>query len=395
MATQRQLKDKENFEQAKQEFDKHIENLATMVFSPNPDAKKIHEILHDNLLQYSKLHAPYSEYNTNWLNNQMREKYARNEVNSPFLTFPANFKHWSSLTNDKGESVRVKAGAKALLVLKPKIIKEKLDNDKEKSEEIVENNIADKNTMDAKKDVFIEKVVGFIPIKVFDVSQTNAIEIGAIKPIDWSTISQNDTVRNQAYEKTIDYLSKVIPSKYDVNVVFDNNERLQGGSTLGYISFGEKTIYVQNNLPSDIKLGVLAHELGHYLCEHDKNRISKDMKEMQAEAFSYLLTAKMGIDTTLHIDYIQNHFLKEVNKSYSDLISGDLNDKSHLNSLRKAFNHIMDSLKEPYKNFYEKAKFGTFLEKEIAPLLSNTGGYKEKVSTNIKETNNDDIKLKV
>ena len=178
-------------------------------------------------------------------------------------------------------------------------------------------------------------------------------------------------------------------------MVFDNNERLQGGSTLGYISFGEKTIYVQNNLPSDIKLGVLAHELGHYLCEHDKNRISKDMKEMQAEAFSYLLTAKMGIDTTLHIDYIQNHFLKEVNKSYSDLISGDLNDKSHLNSLRKAFNHIMDSLKEPYKNFYEKAKFGTFLEKEIAPLLSNTGGYKEKVSTNIKETNNDDIKLKV
>lgn len=55
----------------------------------------------------------------------------------------------------------------------------------------------------------------------------------------------------------------------------------------------------------------------------------------------------------------------------------------------------MDSLKEPYKNFYEKAKFGTFLEKEIAPLLSNASGYKEKVSTNIKEINNDDVKLKV
>ena len=88
--------------------------------------------------------------------------------------------------------------------------------------------------------------------------------------------------------------------------------------------------------------------------------------------------------------------MKEVKKSYSELTTGDLNDKSHLSNLRKAFNNIMDKIKEPYKDFYNNIKFGTFLEREIAPMLQNKSNIGEdiKILTDIKENNNEVIKIK-
>lgn len=393
MATARQLKDKENFEKEKRDFENYIDKLASAVFSPNPDAKEIHNIIYDNLSQYAKLHAPYSEYNTSWLNQQMREKYAKKQVDTPFLTFPANFKHWSNLTNDKGEQVKVKAGAKALLVLKPKIVKEKI-----KANEADDQNLnTDDQKKDLKENIFQEKVIGFVPIKVFDVSQTNAIEIGAIKPIDWDKIGENDEIKNQAYVKALNYISNAIPNKYDVTISFDKNDKqFENGALMGYYSPSSNSIHIKDELPNNLKLSVLAHELGHYLCKHSEKNLSTNVEEMQAEAFSYLLTAKMGISDTFHVDYIQQHLMKEVKKSYSELTTGDLNDKSHLSNLRKAFNNIMDKIKEPYKDFYNNIKFGTFLEREIAPMLQNKSNIGEdiKILTDIKENNNEVIKIK-
>ena len=175
-------------------------------------------------------------------------------------TICAGFNQW------KKHNRSVNGGEKALWILAPGFadVKKKADDDDEEEE--------------------IKAVKYFFSVPVFDISQTSGEEL----KIGNSMISGNGDL-------SLDDVS----SKFDYPVKISNG--LADGSTDG------KNINIshRDNVPQMV--ACYFHELSHILLDHAQDRgasLSRQVKELEAEATSYLVCSCLGIDNEGAASYI-------------------------------------------------------------------------------------------
>lgn len=226
-------------------------------------------------------------------------------MQNPSASLCAGFNTW------KNKKRYVKAGEKGLKILAPiteTVLREVpvLDDD---GKPILDEN-GKEQTKKVKEKVFANK---FYVTSTFDVSQT---EGEPIPELSYSGTSEK--VENYGALKKV--LEEIAP--FPVGYT----DELQEGCD-GRCSYTAEQIYVRNDMEEAKTVEVLIHEIGHAYM-HDKTRFEeakehlkvisdRDSREIQAESLSYIVTHKLGLDTSgFSFPYIaawsSNHTEQEV-----------------------------------------------------------------------------------
>lgn len=176
----------------------------------------------------------------------------------------------------------INKGSKAIYIVAPYYIKSITKDG---------NNISDNDTDPPADET---KQLGFKAVPVFDVSQTNGKELPEItKPL----IQAVDN-----YDDLLNAISRYSP----VPIVMGNT-----GDANGYYNLNDKKIVISDRI-SDMQaqiVDVCIHEMSHCIL-HDKDfgickDVPHDIKEVQAEASSYLVCNALGVDnSSFAIGYI-------------------------------------------------------------------------------------------
>lgn len=226
-------------------------------------------------------------------------------MQNPSASLCAGFNTW------KNKKRYVKAGEKGLKILSPiteTVLREVpvLDDD---GKPILDEN-GKEQTKKVKEKVFANK---FYVTSTFDVSQT---EGEPIPELSYSGTSEK--VENYGALKKV--LEEIAPFPVEYT------DELQEGCD-GRCSYTAEQIYVRNDMEEAKTVEVLIHEIGHAYM-HDKTRFEeakehlkvisdRDSREIQAESLSYIVTHKLGLDTSgFSFPYIaawsSNHTEQEV-----------------------------------------------------------------------------------
>ena len=226
-------------------------------------------------------------------------------MQNPSASLCAEFNTW------KNKKRYVKAGEKGLKILAPiteTVLREVpvLDDD---GKPILDEN-GKEQTKKVKEKVFANK---FYVTSTFDVSQT---EGEPIPELSYSGTSEK--VENYGALKKV--LEEIAPFPVEYT------DELQEGCD-GRCSYTAEQIYVRNDMEEAKTVEVLIHEIGHAYM-HDKTRFEeakehlkvisdRDSREIQAESLSYIVTHKLGLDTSgFSFPYIaawsSNHTEQEV-----------------------------------------------------------------------------------
>lgn len=207
-------------------------------------------------------------------------------MQNPSASLCAGFNTW------KNKKRYVKAGEKGLKILAPiteTILREVpvLDDD---GKPILDEN-GKEQTKKVKEKVFANK---FYVTSTFDISQT---EGEPIPELSYSGTSEK--VENYGVLKKV--LEEIAPFPVEYT------DELQEGCD-GRCSYTAKQIYICNDMEEAKTVEVLIHEIGHAYM-HDKTRFEeaeehlkvisdRDSREIQAESLSYIVTHKLGLDTS-------------------------------------------------------------------------------------------------
>lgn len=226
-------------------------------------------------------------------------------MQNPSASLCAGFNTW------KNKKKYVKAGEKGLKILAPiteTVLREVpvLDDD---GKPILDEN-GKEQTKKVKEKVFANK---FYVTSTFDVSQT---EGEPIPELSYSGTSEK--VENYGALKKV--LEEIAPFPVEYT------DELQEGCD-GRCSYTAEQIYIRNDMEDAKTVEVLIHEIGHAYM-HDKTRFEeakehlkvisdRDSREIQAESLSYIVTHKLGLDTSgFSFPYIaawsSNHTEQEV-----------------------------------------------------------------------------------
>jgi len=183
------------------------------------------------------------------------------QMQKPDASYVAGYKQWQNKFNR-----HVKKGEKAISILAPFTYKKKVTEEKKVGGQLKE----------VEKEV---KRMYFRPVNVFDVSQTEG------DPLPNLNISVADDC-SRLYKPLAQYTEfkdiiltlKMLP------------EALKGYSRGGEIVLNEILNQTERS-------GVLAHELGHELLhQKDKSELSKEIKEMEAEAAAFVVMDHYDVD---------------------------------------------------------------------------------------------------
>jgi antirestriction protein ArdC len=165
----------------------------------------------------------------------------------------AGFKQWNK------HNRFVMKGQEALWILAPGFIK-----------------VKDKNGDGEEEEEGTKQVKYFFSVPVFDISQTSGQDL----------VLGNSEVKGNG-DLTLDDVS----AKFDFPMKV--NESLADGSTDG------KSIKVAKRTSQAQMVAAYFHELAHILLDHAKDRgygLSREVKELEAEATSYLVCSCVGIE---------------------------------------------------------------------------------------------------
>lgn len=207
-------------------------------------------------------------------------------MQKPSASLCAGFNTW------KNKKRYVKAGEKGLKILAPiteTVLREVpvLDDD---GKPILDEN-GKEQTKKVKEKVFANK---FYVTSTFDISQT---EGEPIPELSYSGTSEK--VENYSALKKV--LEEIAPFPVEYT------DELQEGCD-GRCSYTAEQIYIRNDMEEAKTVEVLIHEIGHAYM-HDKTRFEeakehlkvisdRDSREIQAESLSYIVTHKLGLDTS-------------------------------------------------------------------------------------------------
>ncbi|HDX6244511.1 TPA: ImmA/IrrE family metallo-endopeptidase [Campylobacter fetus subsp. venerealis] len=196
--------------------------------------------------------------------------------------------------------------------------------------------------------------------KVFDISQTNAYEIGAVKKPSKIKVGEFD---GQITDFTLQTIAEKITKTYGIEVNFGALSRAARGFYQQHDD-GRKEIFIDNrHLSESSQMATLFHELGHAVMNHSYAKDGVEKAEVQAEVFAFVLSRKFGLETTsaefisAYIANVENSdeffklvepVRKEVVKAYEKL------------NLQSEFEKLV-SAKEAYE---ENAKFKEEAEAE-------------------------------
>ncbi|MDA3053297.1 hypothetical protein OFO01_06965 [Campylobacter sp. JMF_01 NE2] len=328
----------------------------------------------DYLQQFKHLH----KYSSRNVAIALEQAHARGFA----ITHLASYKACQNFKNDAGEHARVKPGEKALIIVRPNIMKEQLPEDKwyhnEKNQLVTEQEI----------------VVSYSPCPVFDaIHQTNAREIGAIKPVIYPIQHYGNDEQEKVAGKLYEYLATTMEKKYDVPVVVEDIGRLGVlGQTNG------KQISIAVGVQGDIdKLSVLTHEIGHTLMHfnEDRKEYSKEVKELQAEMFAYLLNDRLGFDAQPNTEYLYDYLTAHIKDKVSDSVQLlRLKDEDpHLfrNKLADIFLKAIGNVFKPYSEFMQKSKLDEYIGEVLDMQMSQKTELKQE--NTIKQNQNNDENL--
>ena len=245
----------------------------TAIDSKKPTTKK--EIIDANVkLLMEQLEAGKSDALTNYLTAMSRfHRYSFGNVleiarQMPTATHVAGFWAWKNL----GRSVN--AGAKGIRILRPLMgIRRKKDSEAEK--DITKQNQP--------------VLLGFTSAYVFDISQTNGVELPAMRQV------QGDPGDN------IERLTAFLKSRQIQVRYRDDLKGAMGASAGG-------RIFLLNGQTKAEEFSTLVHEAAHELL-HQADRptaTTKTVRETEAEAVAFVVGKSIGLVTsTASADYIQ------------------------------------------------------------------------------------------
>lgn len=224
----------------------------------------------------------------------------------------ASYKKWQ----DKG--YQVQKGQKAIYILAPNTTKAIVDKNKELVSFWNKATTEQKNKVGSKEYEVANLLVGYNPVPVFDITQTDC------PPRDYpELISQFYAMGEVENFDKLDHALHVYRENKGVafidNKVFDT---LNIGTAKGFFAPNENTIYIKPNLEEKQYLKTYIHELAHSQLHNplqiaDKQAVEKaegvdltsnPIMEYQAEMTACLVTEYFGLDTMeVSTNYIHNH----------------------------------------------------------------------------------------
>ncbi|PEB42272.1 hypothetical protein [Bacillus pseudomycoides] len=145
-----------------------------------------------------------------------------------------------------------------------------------------------------------KKLLGFTPVKVFDVSQTGGKEIPRAQDFVHAVKTGQ---KNMDYEKLYKLVKDAIQSnaKVPVNDSVNTDYLEKNPSVKGYYNIPEHYIVIRNDLSIEHKFKTLIHEFAHSQL-HSKNSPFKDVprneKEIHAESVAFCVSSYYGLDTS-------------------------------------------------------------------------------------------------
>ncbi len=216
----------------------------------------------------------------------------------PDATRVAGFRTWQELNRN------VTKGSKAIKILAP-----------------YKKKVTDKDPVTNEEKE--KQVTLFIPVSVFDISQTEGEDMPDI----------DITVTGDNYKGFLDNLVSLCNEK-NIKVDFKN---LGVNGLFGYSKGGE--IAITNTESINTQVNTIIHEIAHELLHKGKNTFSKQEREIQAEGTAYVVTKHFGME----------------NKSFNYLALYDADYKKIMDNLK--------SVAEASKEIIE------FLEKEMCKVV--------------------------
>jgi hypothetical protein len=210
-------------------------------------------------VEWLRFCASFHDYS---LNNQILIS-----LQCPDATRVAGYRKWQEM----GRQVR--KGEKAIEILAPCTRKRK-----------VQTNSPDGPIEEEKR-----FVVGFRPVSVFDITQTD--DAGGGEP---PSICDIVGCKVDGYKRLLKVLIFASPCPVEFKPIT--------GAANGYYSRQEKRIVVKVGLPQGQTLKTLAHEIGH-ACMHDVDDADlpdQKSREVQAESVAFVISDYLGIDSSCY-----------------------------------------------------------------------------------------------
>jgi len=187
----------------------------------------------------------------------------------PDATYVAGFHTWRKLGR------WVKKGEQGIAILAPMVGRKRRDDSRNGPKDGSDDNE--------------RTLLGFRVVHVFDVSQTEGEEFPELAGIDGDP---GDRLRRL----------EAIVADLGIDLQYDN----PGGGALGASRNG--SIVVCAGMPAAETFAVLVHEVAHELLHQQtgrKRKVSRTVRETEAEAVAYVVCQAMGLETTTRsADYI-------------------------------------------------------------------------------------------
>lgn len=301
---------------------------------------------------------------TNRMNNNIKNYKTNPEDEKELLDFFAKFPDYSARNNTllqtqyknaqgvksykefQEEGYQVQKGEKALRILAPKIQKTFLDENNEEKF-LNQANKKEKKQIKNKELKVSERVVGFVAVPVFDITQTDC------PPEDYPKLFPNrpEKFKYKGTKSELNSLEKAIH-----NYAKENNIAIQYGKTdsaaKGYYRPSQHSIMIKDTLPKTEQVKVLLHEIGHAEMHNnnamkEKGEVKTSIKEYQAEMTAYVTSKMFDLDTeNSSTNYMANWTKRDVDdKEYM----------TSLNEVKKVSNNLANKVMDKY-NSIENSK---------------------------------------
>ena len=176
---------------------------------------------------------------------------------------------------------RVRRGEKGIMIFAPMVGRKRKNQTEEQKEEQADAKTTDRNTDG--------QLVGFRPVYVWDVSQTEGAELPKL---------------DEAQGNPAEQLPRLVEFVKSQNIKFEYSENIAPARGLSY---GGLIRLLPNMTPAE-EFSTLVHELAHEMIHKAERRtlITKTVKETEAESVAFVVSKAIGLETgKASSDYIQ------------------------------------------------------------------------------------------
>ena len=208
-----------------------------------------------------------------------------------------------------------------------------------------------------------ELIKGYRLVTVFDVTQTT------MKAADYPKIYPNRPYEFPSNPENIADLTQAVDEfAKGQGITIQERAYLNSKSVAkGYYAPDTKAIVIQSGLPDSEKLKVRLHEMGHALLEHQADKVSRPIAELQAELTSAVVMKHCGINVEREaVPYISawtDHLQKLDERHFGQQMT-------IINDVNRASRKIIEGIDPRYREL-EKSRTQTMVQK--VPTLEKPG----------------------